>query len=168
MRVRRAASLCILSSTVVLMAMAPTTVLADNPGNPGHHYGQISNPGHHYGQFKHSGTQVPPPSLPPTQHAQPGSSAANGTIGVPGLITNLGSSLTDGSIANQVPGPAGSPARVPQRNLWLTVILLAFVLAANVAGGVMLVGRAVHFALRRVRPVGIAVPSPGNLQVEAV
>jgi hypothetical protein len=152
---------------VVLMALAPTTALADNPGNPGHHYGQISNPGHHYGQLKSSGTHVPSPSLPPTQHAEAGSSAANGTIGAPGLITNLGWSLTDGSIASQVPAPAGSPAPVPQRNLWLTVILLAFVLAANVAGGVMLVGRAVHLAQRRARPVGIAVPSPGNLQVEA-
>jgi len=44
---------------------------------------------------------------------------------------------------------------------------LAFVLAANVAGGVILVGRSLHFVLRRVRPVEITVPARGNLQVEA-
>ena len=166
LRVRGAASICIWSCTIALLALAPTTALADNPGNPGHHYGQISNPGNHYGQLKHSGVQVPPPSLPPTQHTQTGPYAASGTIGATAPTTDSGSSSTDESIANQVPVPVASPAPVPQRNLWLTVILLALVLAANVAGGVVLVGRAVHFALRQVRPVGIPVPSPAKLQVK--
>ena len=152
----------------MLMAMAPTTALADNPGNPGHHYGQISNPGHHYGQLKHPKTPPPgvQPSAPPTLPSEGGSFVGNTTIGALAPAGNSGSSLTDGSIASQVPAPFNSPAPVPQPNVWLTAILLALVLAANVVGGVMLVGRGAHFALRRIRPVALAVPASGNLQVK--
>jgi hypothetical protein len=171
LRFRHAAWLCAWSGALVLVALAPTTVLADNPGNPGHHYGQIGNLGHHYGQFKHRnsrpsqtpGNQPSPPAL----HTQPASYSANETIGEAIPITNPGSSLTDGSLTGPVSTPVASPPPVPQRNLWLTAILLAFVLAANVTGGVMLVGRTLYFVLRRVRPLGITVPSRGTLQVEA-
>jgi hypothetical protein len=152
----------------MLIAMAPMTALADNPGNPGHHYGQISNPGHHYGQLKHPKTPPPgtQPSAPPALPSAGGSFAGNTTIVATVPTTNSGSPLIDGPIASQVPAPIESPAPLPVRNLWLTAILLALVLAANVVGGVVVVGRALHFALRRVRPVAIAVPSPGNLQVK--
>ena len=171
MRIRRAASLCVWSGTVTLMAMAPTTALAKDLGNPGHHYGQISNPGHHYGQFKHPTSQPSPtPDTQPSSLAvqtKPGSNHANETIGGPFLVTNSGSTPTDGSLGGQVSTRVASPTPVPQRNLWLTTILLAFVLAANVVGGVFLVGRAVYFVLRRVRPLRITEPSGGNLQAEA-
>jgi hypothetical protein len=166
LRIRRAALLGLWSGTVVLMALAPATAVADNPGNPGHHYGQISNPGHHYGQLKHPMTApLPPPGGQPSPsvlHSQLGSQSTNQTIGGAIAIPASGSPLTQSALT----GPVSAPA--PQRNLWVTVILLALVLAANVAGGVVLLGRAVHFVLRRVRPLGITLPSRGHLQVEAV
>jgi len=171
LRIRRAASFCIWSGTVALMALAPTTALAKDPGNPGHHYGQISNPGHHYGQLTHPKSQPSPtPGIQPSSPAvrtRPGSYPANETIGSPFPVTNSGSTLTDGSLGGQVSTPVASPTPVPQRNLWLTTILLALVLAANVVGGVVLVGRALHFVLRRVRPLWFTMPAPGNLQPEA-
>ena len=171
LRFRHAAWLCAWSGAVVLVALAPATVLADNPGNPGHHYGQISNPGHHYGQFKHANSLPSPASghqpSAPALHAQSAFYSANETTGEAIPITNPGSSLTDGSLAGRQSTPVASAPPVPQRNVWLTAILLAFVLAANVAGGVILVGRSLHFVLRRVRPVEITVPARGNLQVEA-
>jgi len=171
LRFRHAAWLCAWSGAVVLVALAPATVLADNPGNPGHHYGQISNPGHHYGQFKHANSLPSPASghqpSAPALHAQSAFYSANETTGEAIPITNPGSSLTDGSLAGPQSTPVASAPPVPQRNVWLTAILLAFVLAANVAGGVILVGRSLHFVLRRVRPVEITVPARGNLQVEA-
>lgn len=171
MKVRRAATICVWSGTVAVMALAPVTALADDPGNPGHHYGQISNPGHHYGQFKHpkslpSPTPGTQPSAPAVQ-TQPGSNSANQPIGSPLSVNNPGSTVTDGSLGGQVSTPVASPTPVPLRNLWLTAILLALVLAANVVVGVVLVGRALHFVLERVRPLPIAVPSPGNIQAEA-
>ena len=163
--IRHPAWLCAWSGAVMLVALAPTTVLADNPGNPGHHYGQISNPGHHYGQFKHPSPR-PSPTPAPALQTQPASYSGNETIGEAIPIANPGSSLTDGSLAGPASTPVASSPPVPLRNPWLTAILLAFVLAANVAGGVILVGRTLHFVLRRVRPLGITVPSRGSLQVE--
>jgi hypothetical protein len=170
LRIRRAASLCIWSGTVALMALAPATALADNPGNPGHHYGQIRNPGPHYGQLKHPRTApLPTPGGQPSPsvlHSQLGSQGTNQTIGGAIAIPASQSPLTQSTLTGPGSVPVAAPA--PQRNLWVTVILLALVLAANVAGGVVLLGRAVHFVLRRVRPLGITLPSRGNLQVEAV
>ena len=80
---------------LAVTAFATVTVFAeDKPGNPGHHYGEISNPGHHYGQLKHKHTPTPTPSPNPGPSTNPTSN--------PG--THPGSSGPSNQLAGANPG----------------------------------------------------------------
>jgi len=156
--IRRAFTVCGCSAVLAIVALAPTTALADNPGNPGHHYGQLSNPGHHYGQLKHQPAAPPTlhPTPPPTSHplpvVRPAAVLATPTVG---STTTIGDPIAPVSVGVGTEPAAGlittaSPVPSPERNLWLTVIILAAVLAANVAAAAYLLARGGSYVARQV------------------
>src|SRR5205823_13438854 len=172
LKIRRAAALCVCPVTLALVALAPATALADNPGNPGHHYGQLSNPGHHYGQLKHrSPTPVvlpspPPLVLPSTLHPQAVKPQAAGTALSVGSAAKLAGPVVQTPVqaAAPPPGVTIAPAPLPERNLWLTVIVVAAMLAANVAGALILAARGASYLLGWKRPGAISLRSASVLQ----
>lgn len=158
LRIQRAAAFCGCSAALALAALAPATVLADNPGNPGHHYGQLSNPGHHYGQLKHNSTLPSPPpivvpSAPPAPVPIPGTGPSQ-TIRTP---VDAPGRPTSGSIGT-VTGPQPVaitvvvPAPVPGQVNWLTVIVVAALFAAGIVAVVILVGRGGSYLISLARP----------------
>lgn len=114
-RVSAYVSAALALASIALVAFSAMTVYAKDvpvpsgrPGNPGHHYGEISNPGHHYGQLKHQPAPVPTPA--PTPAPQPSSNPVTGpVIGI----------LTSGHTAQ----PAATPAAAPPSSLPVPVSL---------------------------------------------
>jgi pilus assembly protein Flp/PilA len=174
---RRAVTVCGCSAVLALVSLAPATALADNPANPGHHYGQLSNPGHHYGQLSnpghHYGQLKHQPSPPPAPNPAPPSTSHPLPVVHPAAVLatpTLGSTTAIADPIAPVSGEAGtepsaglitavSPVPAPERNFWLTVIIVAAVLAANVAAAAYLLARGGSYLASRVRPVRMTLRS---------
>ena len=126
------------------------SVYADEkPGNPGHHYGEISNPGHHYGQLKHKDAQTPPPatSRPPATSSTPPGHVSSGlpssdpapAAGIPDLASTL-------PVSNVLPRQA--TAKTPPVSRDWTSWLILLILPALVAVWLMVFARAALTAAR--------------------
>jgi pilus assembly protein Flp/PilA len=167
LRIQHAAALCGCSAALALVALAPATALADNPGNPGHHYGQLSNPGHHYGQLKHPSTHPSPPpivlpSAPPIANPIPTTHPAAGpdqNVRVPITAPTAATSGSLGALADPAPVVITAAPPVPLREptSWLIVIVVAALFAAGVVAVVVIVGRGSSYLISRARPIVIPV-----------
>lgn len=167
MRILRAAALCGCSVALAIAAQAPAAALADNPGNPGHHYGQLSNPGHHYGQLKHGSTVPSPPpiavpSVPPVIHPIPATHPVAGpaqTVRTPVQASSPSTTGSLGPVADLAPVVITPGAPAPWRELvnWLIVIVAAALVAASVVALVIIVGRGAYYVIARTRPSVIRV-----------
>ena len=146
-------------AAVFVACLAPSTALADvGPNNPGHHY--------HYGWIHKN---PPPPANPGPATTRGGGGATSSGQNTTSFIA----AAVPTSLAPQAPAiaPLVAPALVaprdivttaepvvPSRDVWLVAILLAALVAANVAALVWLVGRAGHYTIRRtLAPVGIGL-----------
>jgi pilus assembly protein Flp/PilA len=158
LRIQGLVALCGCSAALGFVALAPMTALADNPGNPGHHYGQLSNPGHHYGQLKHQPAPSPTPRLTPPPTPQPATHPApqGATQGV-GSQVKIANTVAPTSLGADTTSPVEvvtsvSPASLPERNVWLVAIIVASVLAANIAAAVIMLGRGGYYLVSHVSP----------------
>lgn len=130
-------------AALLALALLPTAVLAENPTNNGHHY--------HYGWVHHKtppNATTPPPTTvgtPKVKHTTvPAAVAPSGVTGaaLPATEHLVPSTSTTTPVAALVPTPVSNP--------WLLVIVLASIVAANVAMGVLGLARGGNFVVRRV------------------
>ena len=155
MKVARAVArraLIVAVGSVVLLVLAPASVLAFTPPAPG-------NPGNHYGELLHN------PHMRTGQPA-PGPGGGNNNGGGNNFQNAFGGTRS-GFAGDSTGGlPAfqfqATPLSLPQltagvnlgQDAWLVVILLASLLAANVVLAVLYVSRGGHYMYRRaLRPV---------------
>jgi hypothetical protein len=103
-----------------VLALAPTTALAYNSNNHGHHYGQL----------KH--LQVPAPNPPPAVDTNPAQASGPATASHP----SAGESAPAVQPVATIPLPVADPIEVvasnPERNLgisWLVLLILPALLA---------------------------------------
>lgn len=150
LKVARAVARRVLFSAVaflVLLTLAPAPVLAFTPPDP-------NSPGHHYGEYIHnrhmqSGQPAPGPG---------GGGGANGGQ----TVFGNGRAGTAGATTGGLPAFEFHPTSLslPQltggvnlgQDAWLVVIILASLVAANVALFVIYVSRGGHYVFRRALP----------------
>lgn len=136
----------------VFLALAPASVLAFTPPDP-------NSPGNHYGEYLHN------PHMRSGQPA-PGPGGGNNGGAGNGIQNAFGGARSGSPGANTGGLPAfqfqAPPVSLPQltgganlgQDAWLVVVILASVIAANVALGVVYVARGGNYVYRRaLRPV---------------
>lgn len=151
MRIARVLARHAVALALVLVALAPTSVLAFTPPAPG-------NPGHHYGELIHNPHMQPSPG---GGGGNNGGGANNGSSGISNSLW-IGGSASDQGPSIDTPGVELSPttgggfdtvAAVvvdSGQNSALVVIILAALIAANVSFAVVYVARGGNFLMRRV------------------
>ena len=157
---RIAATAALASTASILLAMV--NVYADEkPGNPGHHYGEISNPGHHYGQLKHKETPPPTTQTPPPITTQPqtpppathpaGASDASRSSGAadPATTNSAGSADPPATVSVNTLQPAHVDAKTaPVSHDWVSWLIL-LILPALLVAWMVVFARATLTAVRR-------------------
>ena len=137
----------------LFLALTPTSAFAFSPPDP-------NNPGKHTGEYLHN------PHMLTSQAPTPGGAngSANGGLGNSSGVNKNGSSSVQSSALPdfqfQMAG-AALPQLTAGSNLgqdaWLVVIILAALIAANIAVGVIYVSRGGHYLIRRgLRPAPAA------------
>jgi hypothetical protein len=149
----RVAATAALASIASLLFTTVSVYAGEKPGNPGHHYGEISNPGHHYGQLKHrptSSTTTPSQtgaanslqSDPVSGSGGASDPASTTTAGVPNLPTTL-------PVSNFQKAPV-SARTAPVSHDWISWLVL-LILPALLVVWLMVFARAALTAVRRRR-----------------
>lgn len=167
----RVAASFALASTAALMLSSVAAFAQILPGNPAHHYGEISNPGHHYGQQRHhppapSPTPNPVPTPNPMSTPNPASKPSQPPTGSGAHGTNAGTPASHASlgVANAGVGTIGVPAQdqrkvravteIPGSPIWLDWLIL-LVLPVLLAVWAIVATRIVRNSLRTLSPVAV-------------
>ena len=154
----RVAATAAMASIASLLLTAASVYADEKPGNPGHHYGEISNPGHHYGQLKHTlvgppPTQAPPPTTTTQPQAPPPATHPAGTGHTGAADPTAGTNPDSADLPATVPNSALQPVQViaktaPVSNDWVSWLIL-LILPALLVVWVIVFARATLTAVRR-------------------
>lgn len=133
----------------VVLAIAPVTALAFTPPNP-------NNPGNHYGEYLHNPHLQQPASTP----AGGGGGGIRNSFNGLGAATEAPSSVGAAQAFQFRPRGLSFPeltsALTLGKDAWWVAIILAAVVATNVALGVLWLARATNFLLQRSKRLVLA------------
>ena len=150
MRVARVVARHAVLLLFVVLAIAPATALAFTPPDP-------NNPGNHYGEYLHN---------PHLQQQAPTPGGGGGGNGIQNSFGSLGLSTAVQPSAESTPAfqfqprglafPELTSALSLGRDAWWVAIILAAIVATNVALGVLWLARATNFLLQRSKRLVLA------------